>query len=139
MTREQWQQRRYKDAPAWMKRPPIDSRERKLEGGYEYLWCPYHKLWQRHRPSECRLIPANKNRPPTTNYARAPPVRTFKRDNRRGKDTCRENKRDYRGDSRRTNQKKLKRKVALHAAENNTEDGREEYDEEEEYAPTASG
>jgi hypothetical protein len=69
------------------------------------------------------------------NYPRALPPRNSKRDNRRARDIRRENKRDYRGDSQRTHTKKLKRKVALHAAgEEDTEDGQEEYDEEEEYA-----
>jgi hypothetical protein len=63
MTAEQWQQKQYDDAPAWMKEPPTDPKEKRIEGNNEYMWCPYHKVWQSHRPSECRINPANRNRP----------------------------------------------------------------------------
>jgi hypothetical protein len=45
-----------------MKEPPTNPRERKIEGGLEYMWCPYHRLWSRHRPSECRTNPATRGR-----------------------------------------------------------------------------
>jgi hypothetical protein len=57
---KQWQQKRYEEAEPWMKIPPTDMREKKFEGGYEYMWCPYHKMWVQHRPSECRLNPNNR-------------------------------------------------------------------------------
>jgi hypothetical protein len=40
ITAEPWQQKRYDDAPAWMKEPPNDPKEKILEGNNEYMWCP---------------------------------------------------------------------------------------------------
>jgi hypothetical protein len=55
---EQWRQRRYDDAPPWMKIPPENLREtRKKVGRFDYTWCPFHRLWQMHKPPQCDLNP----------------------------------------------------------------------------------
>jgi hypothetical protein len=37
---EQWQKRRYEEAPTWTKNPPTDPSEQKVEGNYKFCWCP---------------------------------------------------------------------------------------------------
>jgi hypothetical protein len=60
---KQWRQRKYNDAPPWMKISLENPREtRKKVGRFDYTWCPSHRLWQMHRPSECDLNPKVRNR-----------------------------------------------------------------------------
>jgi hypothetical protein len=45
--------------PRWMTRPPSTNERNKPKtvNDIEYWWCPHHKSWGQHKPSECR----NKN------------------------------------------------------------------------------
>ena len=45
-----------KPKPDWMsKEPPEDKKsEVKVVEGKDYHWCPKHKSWTRHKPSDCR-------------------------------------------------------------------------------------
>lgn len=45
----------YAKAPAWMKKAPTDGKGAVQRDGKTYYWCPTHKLWQLHKPDECRL------------------------------------------------------------------------------------
>lgn len=43
--------------PTWRTTPPKDKeKESKMVEGKEYHWCPTHKAWTRHKPSECKGI-----------------------------------------------------------------------------------
>ena len=46
---------RYDKAPAWMKKAPTNGKGTMTHDGDTYYWCPTHKLWQKHKPNECRL------------------------------------------------------------------------------------
>ena len=54
LTPEQVHKRNYDNAPDWMKNNP-DNKKEITHDGKEYWWCPLHKLFQRHKPEECRL------------------------------------------------------------------------------------
>ena len=60
LSAEEYRKMRYKRAPKWMKKQPTNLGEKLKHGQYEYTWCTYHKLWQRHTANDCRLNPANK-------------------------------------------------------------------------------
>jgi hypothetical protein len=54
MTNEEYRKKRYADAPPWMKKPPESPKEKTNRvGDTDYIWCPYHKMWLMHSPSEC--------------------------------------------------------------------------------------
>ena len=40
---------------AWKKAPPANGESTKTFEGKTYYWCPKHKAWTLHKPSECRL------------------------------------------------------------------------------------
>jgi hypothetical protein len=43
--------------PAWMSTPPKDGDPQSTTvDGKEHHWCPTHKAWTRHKPSECKGI-----------------------------------------------------------------------------------
>lgn len=44
------------EKPKWMAKEPEQGKpkEKKVDGK-QYHWCPNHKQWTRHKPSECRL------------------------------------------------------------------------------------
>lgn len=52
-----------KEKPAWMAKPPTDREKAATERGAPkkkvdnkvYYWCPHHKAWTRHHPSECNI------------------------------------------------------------------------------------
>jgi hypothetical protein len=140
---EQWQKRRYEDAPQWMKNPPMDMSERKIEGNYEYRWCHHHKLWQRHDPEECRLNPSNRGRRQVTRVKTStkPPPRREKRNYREEKRPAKNHQRDSNQQKRPLKKNKYnskynnKRRVAFQAADDDEESyysDIHEYDEEEE-------
>lgn len=56
--------RRDKEKPAWMFQEPVDKNEVKIVDGKKYYWCPNHKCWTRHKPSECKgkgFVPSKGN------------------------------------------------------------------------------
>jgi hypothetical protein len=57
----EYRKQRYESAPQWMKREPTDNKTTKKVKGVEYHWCTHHKLWQKHKPADCRLNPANRH------------------------------------------------------------------------------
>jgi hypothetical protein len=62
MTDNEHRKKWYANAPPWMKNPPESLNERtKRVGDNEYIWCPFHKMWQMHSPSECILNLANRD------------------------------------------------------------------------------
>jgi hypothetical protein len=52
------------DKPKWMTVEPAPGKpkEKKVDGK-TYYWCPHHKQWTRHKPSECRIA-TNAKSPP---------------------------------------------------------------------------
>lgn len=42
------------DKPTWMTKEPQNKKESKRVNGKDYYWCPNHKSWTRHKPSECK-------------------------------------------------------------------------------------
>jgi hypothetical protein len=44
-----------------MKTEPKDGKTTKKVKDVKYHWCPHHKLWQKHKPADCRLNPTNRN------------------------------------------------------------------------------
>lgn len=54
-TPTQRRKERYDASPAWMKKAPTDGKGVMTKDGKTYYWCPSHKLWQLHKPSEYRL------------------------------------------------------------------------------------
>jgi hypothetical protein len=57
----EYRKKRYEAAPKWMKAEPRDGKTTKKVKDVEYHWCTYHKLWQKHKPEDCRLNPAKKD------------------------------------------------------------------------------
>lgn len=43
-----------REKPAWMTKEPNDKNEVKIVDDKKYYWCPNHKSWTRHKPSECK-------------------------------------------------------------------------------------
>jgi hypothetical protein len=37
-----------------MKLAPTDGKGTMTKNDKQYFWCPTHKLWQRHKPEDCR-------------------------------------------------------------------------------------
>jgi hypothetical protein len=60
LSAKEYREQRYKAAPKWMKKPPSDGTTKKTVDGVEYLWCAYHKLWGKHTPNMCQMVPKNK-------------------------------------------------------------------------------
>ena len=43
--------------PEWKKKAPKEGEENeKVVNHLQYYWCPNHKSWTRHKPSECKGI-----------------------------------------------------------------------------------
>lgn len=53
-----------REYPAWKKKAPGpgEALEKTVNDKTVY-WCPHHKLWAAHKPSECRMRPANAPEP----------------------------------------------------------------------------
>ena len=49
--------------PDWMLKPPTDNEKGKSKTveKKEYWWCPNHKCWCRHKPSDCKGVGANRD------------------------------------------------------------------------------
>ena len=60
MNAKQWREQRYEKAPDWMKKKPDDLNKTITKKDKTYYWCTYHKLWQQHKSSDCRINPANR-------------------------------------------------------------------------------
>lgn len=46
------------DRPAWMLKPPSNNEKgkKKTVDNKDYWWCPHHRCWCRHKPSECKGV-----------------------------------------------------------------------------------
>jgi hypothetical protein len=54
--------------PDWMLKEPTGSEPKtKMMNEKEYHWCPNHKCWTRHKPSECNGHNTNSNTAPPAN------------------------------------------------------------------------
>ena len=62
LTADEYRKLRFEKAPKWMKQKPTDIKQKLKRGNNEYIWCTYHKLWQKHSAVDCRLNPLNKDR-----------------------------------------------------------------------------
>jgi hypothetical protein len=67
VTSAEYRKQRFENAPKWMKTEPKDGKTTKKVKNVEYHWCPHHKLWQKHKPADCRLNPTNRNNDRTNN------------------------------------------------------------------------
>jgi hypothetical protein len=58
--------------PHWMTKPPpnADRNKPKTINDIEYWWCPHHKSWGQHKPSECRKKNYNSNNNRNNNHNR---------------------------------------------------------------------
>ena len=45
----------------WKKVPPVNGETVKNVDNKTYYFCPHHKAWTLHKPSDCRLNPSNSN------------------------------------------------------------------------------
>jgi hypothetical protein len=128
MSKEQWRRRRYENAPSWMKRAPADEndRRRKKVGAYNYTWCKFHQLWQRHTADQCHINPAKRGNAYRNNNVT---------DNRARSKRHPENHRESQASSRHGlgDDRKPRRRMAMQAADDDddTEGEREFYAEEE--------
>jgi hypothetical protein len=137
---EQWRQKRYDDAPPWMKIPPENLQEtRKKVGRFDYIWCPFHRLWQMHKPSECELNPHKKNRNWSKNQNRKVDNGNQQTNRQRYGQRSGTNNDDKKNDANRRpgnqrfrNDKKQNRRVAMQAANNDDELGEESLNDDKE-------
>jgi len=47
-------EKKKRETPAWMKQPPTEGKLKKEKDGKTYDWCAHHKLWCKHKTSECK-------------------------------------------------------------------------------------
>jgi hypothetical protein len=141
-SKQKWTERKVDKTPSWMKKPPSYSGERKFEQGNEYFWCPYHNLWQRHTASECRINPNqgryNRKRHRQNHYS-SQNRRDGRYNNSRRRDNDRKRQggrshndrnRNHQRDNRenRRNNHQSRRRMALQAAEEDSDYSDESYD-----------
>eukprot|EP00977_Amphora_coffeiformis_P029574 scaffold41624_cov405-Amphora_coffeaeformis.AAC.1 len=68
-----------KTTPEWMTKFPGDAfiaaGRPKVVEGKSYWWCPKHKRFVQHKPSECRLNDTAASNPPPSNHSESPSIR----------------------------------------------------------------